>query len=386
MCVLLSSGYENERLATGPTAPSPGKAFVISRQLFILDKNHTESATLPASTLSSWAQLVWDELNARGLDANGVFRQAGLNPAKLGNAVARFPVANMIQLWNLAQQTSHDDGFGISTGQRWNATTFHALGFAWLASNTLGEALHRMARYGAFLNDGLEYSLTSEQIHYRFRISRNQKRLPDDQFERSDTSADAGVVALLKMCRQLLGESFSPIEVTCGHPPNGAAILLEQFARCPIRYDKDYSEVVIDRQDIERKLSSGNDELTQAHEQIILKHMADLQQDKLSARVQLAILEHLPSGNVKEADIASNLGLSSRTMQRRLLDEGVNFQGLLQTARQKLADQYIRDEHLSISEIAYLLGFSEQANFTRAFKRWTGCSPTQYRQEALQVC
>ena len=338
---------------------------------------------MPASTLSSWARLVWEELNARQLDANAIFREAGLNPAKLGNAVARFPVVNMIQLWNLSQQASGDDGFGVTTGQRWNATTFHALGFAWLASNTLGEALHRMARYGAFLNDGLEYSLVSEQIHYRFRISRNQDILPDDRFERSDTSADAGVVALLKMCRQLLGESFSPIEITCGHPPNGGTLLLEQVARCPIRFDGNYIEVVFDRQDIERKLSSGNDELTHAHEQIILKHMTDLQRDKLSAKVQLAILEQLPSGNVKETDIASELGLSSRTMQRRLLEEGVNFQGLLQTSRQKLADQYIRDENLSISEIAYLLGFSEQANFTRAFKRWTGRSPTQYRQQEL---
>ncbi|MBA55540.1 MAG: hypothetical protein CMK89_13890 [Pseudomonadales bacterium] len=338
---------------------------------------------MPASTLSSWARLVWEELNARQLDANGIFREAGLNPSKLGNAVARFPVANMIQLWNLAQRACGDDGFGVSTGQRWNATTFHALGFAWLASNSLGEALHRMARYGAFLNDGLEYSLISEQVRYRFRISRDEARLPQAQYKGAEASTDAGIVAILKMCRQLLGESFSPMEITCPHPPNGGAILLEQVARCPIHYDKDYIELVFDRQDIERKLTSGNDELTQAHEQILLKHMADLQQDKLSAKVQLAILEQLPSGNVKETDIASELGLSSRTMQRRLLEEGVNFQGLLQTARQKLADQYIRDEKLSISEIAYLLGFSEQANFTRAFKRWTGRSPTQYRQEEL---
>ncbi|WP_290575518.1 AraC family transcriptional regulator [Ketobacter sp.] len=338
---------------------------------------------MPASTLSSWARLVWEELNARQLDANAIFRQAGLNPAKLGNAVARFPVANMIELWRLAQEASGDDGFGVATGQRWNATTFHALGFAWLASNSLGEALHRMSRYGAFLNDGLLYSLTSEQIRYRFRIRRDPAQLPEQQFPRSDPSADAGVVALLKMCRQLLGEDFSPVEITCGHPPNGGAILLEQFARCPIRYDQDYLEMVFDRQDIERTLPSGNDELTQAHEQIILKHMADLQPDNLSTKVQLAILDQLPSGNVKEADIASQLGLSSRTLQRRLLEEGINFQGLLQTARQKLADQYIRDENLSISEIAYLLGFSEQANFTRAFKRWTGCSPTQFRQQEL---
>lgn len=338
---------------------------------------------MPASTLSSWALLVWEELNARNLDANAIFQEAGLNPAKLSNTVARFPVANMTCLWNLAQDYSNDDGFGVAAGQRWSPTTFHALGFAWLASSSLGEALHRMARYGRFLNDGLDYSLFSEQVIYRFRVARNEDRLGADAPARIDASSDAGIVALLKMCRLLLGDSFSPMEVTCPRAPNGASLLLEQVTRCPVQYGKDYIEMVFDRHDIERKLHSGNEELSQAHEQIILKHMADLNEDELSAQVQLSIMERLPSGNVKETDIASDLGMSSRTMQRRLLEEGLNFQGLLQQSRQKLADQYIRDENLSISEIAYLLGFSEQANFTRAFKRWTGVSPSHFRREAL---
>lgn len=334
---------------------------------------------MPASTLSSWALLVWEELNARQLDANGLFKQAGLSPAKLGSGTARFPVANMIQLWNLARDASGDDGFGIAAGERWSATTFHALGFAWLASNSLGEALRRMARYGRFLNDGLEYALLSEQVQYRFRISLDPNGA---QTKANDVSSDAGIVALLKMCRLLLGNSFSPMQITCPHAPNGAGIVLETVARCPIRYDEDYIEMVFDRHDIERKLPSGNEELTQAHEQIILKHLADLKQADLSTRAQLAILEQLPSGNIKESDIAAELGLSSRTLQRRLLEEGLSFQGLLQETRQKLADQYIRDENLSISEIAYLLGFSEQANFTRAFKRWNGQSPSRFRATA----
>ena len=72
-------------------------------------------------------------------------------------------------------------------------------------------------------------------------------------------------------------------------------------------------------------------------------------------------------------------------MQRRLLDEGLNFSGLLQKTRQQLATQYIKDDNLAISEIAYLLGFSDQANFTRAFKRWNGVSPTQFRTQEMAL-
>jgi AraC-like DNA-binding protein len=337
---------------------------------------------VPSSTLSSWALLVWEELNARNLDANAIFRQAGLNPAKLSNTVARFPVRNMAQLWQLAQQAARSEEFGIAAGLRWNPTTFHALGFAWLASNSLGDALHRMARYGQFLNDGLKYRLVSEQVIYRFHIILDKNQYSDQEKYRSASASDAGIAALLKMCRLLMGDAFNPIEITCPHPPNSASLLLENLARCPVYYQSEQIEMVFDRHEVEQKLNTGNEELTQAHEQIILKHMAELHQQQLSAQVQLSIMERLPSGNIKESEVAAELGLSARTMQRRLLEEGVNYQGLLQQSRQKLADQYIRDDNLAISEIAYLLGFSAQANFTRAFKRWNGVSPTQYRNQS----
>ena len=336
---------------------------------------------MAASTLSSWALLAWDELVSRDINANDIFKKCSLDTAKLSNSSARYPVEKMRALWQCAVEASGDEGFAVAAGQRWNPTTFHALGFAWLASSTLGEAINRFSRYGRLLNDGLSYELTSNQLLYQFRISINDT----DTQHAYHPGSDAGIAAFLKMARMLLGESFSPVEITCPHEPNGASLPLETLARCPVHYGKGYMEYVIDRHDIERKLSSGNEELTQAHEKIILKHLANLDQEQLSTQVKLKILEQLPSGNVKEGDIASELGLSSRTMQRRLLDEGLNFSGLLQKTRQQLATQYIKDDNLAISEIAYLLGFSDQANFTRAFKRWNGVSPTQFRTQEMAL-
>jgi AraC-like DNA-binding protein len=98
-------------------------------------------------------------------------------------------------------------------------------------------------------------------------------------------------------------------------------------------------------------------------------------------RVKVALLEHLPSGHVSEEEIAQGLHLSLRTLQRKLRDEGTSYKELLDETRRELATEYIKNPHVSISEITYLLGFSEPSNFSRAFKRWTGSSPSAFRAE-----
>jgi AraC-like DNA-binding protein len=331
-----------------------------------------------SSTLTSWALLVWQELNARELDADTIFRDAGLDPAKLSNVLARYTLQNMQQLWQLAEDNG-EESIGICIGNRWNPTTFHALGFAWLASGSLGEALYRFSRYSMFLNDGLDYELKAEQLSYRFSISRKTDEQKNQIASVSAASTDAGITALLKMVRMILGDQYEPIEIVCPHPPNSASFLLEQLARCPIQYGGNNIEFVFDRLDIERKLITGNAELSFVNEQVLTKHLAELDNEQLTSKVELEIVQQLPTGNIKEENVSKSLNLSGRTLQRRLAQEGTSFARLLEKTRKTLAEKYVSDHSLAISEVAFLLGFSEQANFTRAFKRWHGLSPSQYR-------
>ncbi len=336
---------------------------------------------MTSSTLSSWALLVWEELQARQLNANEIFRLAGLNPGQLSDSLARYPVQKMAKLWDSAWQASKDDNFGITTGAHWNPTSFHALGFAWLASSSLSDAFTRFVRYGRFINDGASYELVAENMHYRVIITPLME-LNEKNSRGITVSYDAAIVALLKMCRLLLNESFSPTAIYKPGPPTGSTLALEKISRCAIHFGHQAIELLIDRKDMEKKLSTGNSELTQINDAVIIKHLAQLSKSDLANQVQQKILELLPSGQVNEQDIAKALGLSARTMQRRLAEEKVRYSHLLQNTRKQLAQQYIANNQLAISEIAYLLGFSDQANFTRAFKRWTEQSPTQYRKQA----
>lgn len=328
------------------------------------------------TTLSSWALLVWEELRQRAIDADALFREAGLDPARLTDPNARFPVEKLRVMWGNARAAANDPTLGVAIGMRWNPTTFHALGYAWLASASLAEGFHRLARYGRLVSDFTQAELVLSGMEYHFRLGAK-----DTATATEATSAEATLVAIVKMCRMLLGESFSPLEVTLPISPGPSALPLETNLRAPLKFGDSVIELVIDRDDMERPLRTANAELSRLNEQIVVKHLTLLDQQQLSAQVQHHVIEALPSGRIREEDIAKALHLSSRTLQRRLAEEGESFGELLQSTRQQLAENYLHDTQLNINEIAYLLGFSDQANFTRACKRWFGQSPSAYRKQ-----
>jgi AraC-like DNA-binding protein len=330
---------------------------------------------MSSTTLSSWARLLWEELQQRGIDAEAIFKEAELDPSKLQDPNARFPATRMAQLWRLAEERSGDPAIGIAIGMRWNPTTFHALGYAWLASATLGEAFHRLARYSQLINDASEFTMTASGTGYLVTGT-----VKDSAFELSPVTVQATMVAITRMCRMLLGESFSAIEVLFPFAPTASTIALEANLRAPLRFGCDRAGMLIDRLDMERPLMTANPELSRNSEEIAMKYLSRLNQQQLTQQVRRHIVEALPSGQIREDDIAAKLHLSTRTLQRRLLEEGAGFGDLLQSVRRELAENYVKDTQLNVSEIAYLLGFSDQANFTRAFKRWFGLAPTEWRR------
>lgn len=328
------------------------------------------------TTLSSWALLVWEELHQRGHDADALFHQAGLDPARLKDPNARFPVEKLRCMWAAARAQAQDPALGVAIGMRWNPTTFHALGYAWLASATLAEGFHRLARYGRLVSDQHQGELTLSGMEYHYRIT---PRTPEN--DPDPTAVEAITVAIVKMCRMLAGEGFSPLEIILPMAPRPSVLPLETNLRAPLKFGDQTLELVLARGDMEKPLRSANPELSRLNEQIVVKHLSQLDKDSLGLQVQHRIAEALPSGRVTEDDIAQALHLSNRTLQRRLAEEGNSFGDILQNTRRELAQNYLRDSQLSINEIAYLLGFSEQANFTRACKRWFGQSPSEFRKQ-----
>jgi AraC-like DNA-binding protein len=126
-------------------------------------------------------------------------------------------------------------------------------------------------------------------------------------------------------------------------------------------------------------LPTANTDLARVNEEIVASYLEQIEHGTVSKRVRTRLIEQLPSGHVSQESIASSLFMSTRTLQRKLQEENTSYKELLTETRHELAMRYMASSSSPVSEVAYLLGFSEVGNFTRAFKRWTGMAPTEFR-------
>ena len=327
------------------------------------------------STITSWARLVWDALETYAIDSAAVFDEVGLDPALLSDPRARYPVAAMQRLWQVAVESSGDPCFGLTAAAQWHPTSWHGLGYAWLASSTLEEAMRRLVRYSGIVSSAVVFRL--EESSADLRLAAGVRA--DSAAEWSSAAADAVAATIVAMCRLSAGPGFTPLAVELNHDGSGCRRRRSECFRCPIRYGATELAIVVDAGQARRRVPRANAELARANERVIADYLVELEGGGIASQVRRRLLEELPSGSVTAARIAGSLHLSPRTLQRRLSSEGTSFLRELDRARMELAQRFIRDRSLSLSEITFVLGFSEMSAFSRSFRRWTGVSPTSYR-------
>lgn len=334
---------------------------------------------MAGSTLTSWALLIWNTLSEQGYDPITVFEPAGADPKKLIDGQARYGMGEMYLLWKHAVELTQNQDFGIDVAKHWGPTTFHALGFAWLASSSLLDGLKRLTRYAQLVNNSLHVDLISANGRYVLTLNTTQHHVSAHA-----AGLDAGLSVVICMCRQLMGGAFVPVEVHMTRDFRAPG-KLEAYASCEILYNQDVGAIVFDAVSADRRLLTGNPVLAQGNEHVAAEYLNRIQKDDVVGAVRIEIAKHLPTGRVSEEYIAQLLHINLRTLQRRLKEDATNFRTVLNDTRQDIAMDYILNSKLSLTEIGYLLGFSDQANFTRAFKRWTGKSPSAYRNQYLDA-
>lgn len=327
------------------------------------------------TTISSWALLIAKALEKRGLDSRVIFRQAGLDPSRLYDSNARYPVEGMQRLWEQAVQATQDACFGLRIVDFWHPTTTHALGYACMASQSLADALERTARYSKVVSNATKFTLEESSEEFRFILTRRFQALRDEPI-------DAALAMVVKGCRVGVGADFAPRRVAMRRSRPSCAAELEQFFLAPIDYEAPEDILIFDKIALKAPLPTGNPELARAADKVVLDYLAKYDRTEVAARVKAKLLERLPAGEPTTATIASLLHLSPRTLHRRLAEAGTTYKLLLEETRRDLAQRYLKQPDLTISEIAFLLGFSETGNFSRAFKRWSGASPSDYRSLA----
>lgn len=299
-----------------------------------------------------------------------------MDPAIMDQPRGRYKVEQVVAAWIKAMELIEDPCFGLKIAEVWSPTDLHALGYAFLASSTLRTALTRLSRYVHVIDNVVGFDLDEEGENIRFTFTTEHAAfLPPPISEE-----DAMWAFVTSLCRASCGDKLDPVEVRFLHSEPSCKGDYYGFFRCPVRFDSEASAILFARSHVDRPLPAANRELARANDKILTDFLSKLRVDDLSTRVKTAIAKDLPSGSPSDDFIAKAVYMTPRTLQRRLAAEGTSYSKLLDAVRRELAEQYIADPSQSLSEISYLLGFSELSAFSRAFRRWTGTSPTAYRE------
>ena len=253
-------------------------------------------------------------------------------------------------------------------------TSWHALGFAIWASNTVRDGFARLcdnfrmfADYGTLhintLDDSVEISL-----HRDPAIS---------VWCASETDAFIGTCVLT--ARHIYRPDFKPEQVWLSRPQPEDPTPWQRLFKCPVYFNAAYDRILFRREAMHQPLLTASPELAAQNDVLVADYVARMDRADLRARLESLLLSHLPLGNLTAQAAADELGLSLRTLQRRLHDKNTSFQLVLDALRKKQAWQWVTSGHLPLAEISYRLGFRHTGNFTRAFKRWFAVAPLQAR-------
>ncbi len=333
---------------------------------------------MPYSHLATATNILWKLLESHGHPPAEIFQAAGIPPDLLKRPGARIRYSATNKAWQRASELIEDECFGLQGPKFWHPSYLYALGYAWLASHSLREALQRFVLYLDIVTEGRGISLKEDLAGLRICFSL------DFQGMRVPAQVDCLIAVVFHMCRLNYGEELTPLSVSFRHEPPACEEAHRDFFNAPVFFDTAGDCILLPLAAVDLALPGTNPQIARIHDQLNVDYMAQLKEGDLVNRVKAGILDALPSGSVSNEQVAKDLGMSVRSLQRRLAEEDTSFRDLLDVSRQEMAAGYIREPGIELSEIAFLLGFSDQSAFSRAFKRWTGKTPNEVRKARLE--
>lgn len=321
-------------------------------------------------------------LEARGIPRKEICRRAGIDPAALEAPDERLAGSAVERLWQVGEELTGDPDLGIHSAEAYNPGALDILGYVLLNCRTAAEALSKLGRYAALINDGLRVTIARDGANTSCRLEaiagldNYLLREPRQVME----AMAAGIVRTLAM---LTAERIAPREVTFLHPAPAAVAEARRVFGDIVRFGGPENRIVFLTADLERPVRSANRALLEVFERHADERLADLEGDGPVGRRVVGVLRERLRGDVPGlGEVASEIAMSARNLQRALKGEGTSFQDLLDRVRRDLALQQLARQRSSAAEVAFLLGFSDASAFTRAFRRWTGSTPGAWRARA----
>ena len=312
-----------------------------------------------------------------GIDTDAMLAEVGVDLKAAARDDQRVPFEAVDRFWALAVEAIGNPTIGLDVVEDLNPAVYRSLGVALLCSDSLRDFFQRFERFFAVIST-LEYTSFVEMDG--FAVLTASRRV---EYSHSTVGCHADVFAafVVKFIRILYKPDYSPVKILLASNPatDYQPRYLEWFG-CPVEFGQENSQVFVDPADLDVELAGANPDITLVNDRLALSILEQMSKLDLPARVYVRLIDFLPSGNCSRARVAASLNMSESAFQKKLKLAGTSYQELLDSTRTELAKHYLVDSAMSVDETAYMLGFSDCSNFSRAFKRWLSIPPREYRE------
>lgn len=326
-----------------------------------------------ATVLSVASRAVLDACERLGLDGSALLNAANLTREQLDDPDRRLAARHADALWEAAFAEARDPHLALHAAVALPFGAYRVVDFLAAHSPTMGDAFKRIASYFALVDVRGVFAVGDGPPATVVMRSATAQALPPPAQEYT-------FAALVTRARTCAGPSWSPDAVELTFPAPANTHEHRRIFACEVRFGRPEARLICSPAAWSAPVGGADPALLSVLEDHAARLLAELPpSDDLASRVKSAIAEALHRGDVTAATIARRLGTSERTLQRRLKDEGLTLAELLDQTRAAVAKTHLENPHTALAEIAWLLGFSDQSTFTRAFRRWTGVTPGAFR-------
>jgi AraC-like DNA-binding protein len=332
--------------------------------------------------LAAAATGIVDFIDRQGGDIDSIFGNSGISPAMAGSTTLRLRLDGFCRLFEQAAALTRHETFGLWFGNQFQPRDLGLWGYAAISAPTLGSALEQLVDLFAHHQE----SSTLRLAHDRDGLVRLEYRIEDPAIFERRQDAELSLGMFLNVVRECCGPAWAPEEVHFEHPRPAVRGEHEKAFGAPVLFSRPTNALVF-RPDILDWPMPARDTRLMALMRRCLKELSagDPRPRRPIDAASAAIRTHLATGYPLLDRVSHDIGMTSAALQRHLAGEGIQYRDLVETVRRDMAMAYLRQRHLPLTEIAFLLGYSELSAFSRAVRRWAGASPRQVRQGIFQA-
>lgn len=321
------------------------------------------------------AIFVVNELRRRGAPADDLLREVGLRRADLADPESRVPYAAVLGLIERAATAASDAGFGLRLGASRDQHDSGLIGYVLLNSSTLMDGLANLQRYFRVVGEGEDFEIERFGPHVTLRF-----RETDPALRGLRQNSDYIAAMVVRACRDMTRKRVSPVRAEFIHRRPNQKVEYSEVLGCPVKFDSEWDALIYANETMRLPVLGADNKLLRVLEDVCRKILGPAsKKEDLVHDVRELIIDRLAKGTARLDDVARELNMSGKTLERRLAERNRTFSALLEDIRIGLAKKYLGETEIRLEQLAYLIGYSEPAPFVRAFKRWTGTTPMQFR-------